>query len=109
NLPQVLLSTHSAHVANTVNFKQVRYMRRQKEFVVCKDLQNFYESAQHDEVKEENLEFLQKYLKLSYCDLYFCDKAILVEGAAERLLLPKVISKCEAAGLFGTQCPSLAS
>lgn len=33
-----------------------------------------------------NLAFLQKYLKLSYCDLYFCDKAILVEGATERFL-----------------------
>lgn len=108
-LSQVILSTHSAHVANTVNFKQVRYMRRQKEFVICKDLQNFYESAQSDEVKKENLEFLQKYLKLSYCDLYFCDKAILVEGAAERLLLPKMISKCEEDGLFGTQKPTLAS
>lgn len=108
-LSQVILSTHSAHVANTVDFKQVRYMRRHKEYVSCKDLQHFYEAAQADEVKIENLEFLQKYLKLSYCDLYFCDKAILVEGAAERLLLPKMISKCDEDGLFGTQKPSLVS
>ena len=108
-ISQVILSTHSAHIANTVNFKQVRYMRRQKESVICKDLQNFYKSSQSDKVKKDNLEFLQKYLKLSYCDLYFCDKAILVEGAAERLLLPKMISKCEEDGLFGTQKPTLAS
>lgn len=108
-LPQIILSTHSAHVANTVDFKQVRYMRRQKECVICKDIQNFYEDAQSNDEKKENLNFLQKYLKLSYCDLYFCDKAILVEGAAERLLIPKIISKCDANGLFGTQKPTLAS
>lgn len=108
-LSQIILSTHSAHVANTVNFKQVRYMRRQKGCVMCKDLQNFYETAYSSEEGKENLNFLQKYLKLSYCDLYFCDKAILVEGAAERLLLPRIISKCEKEGLFGNQKPSLAS
>lgn len=106
---QVVLSTHSAHVANTVNFEQVRYMRRHREFVMCKDLQDFYESAQLSDEKKENLRFLQKYLKLSYCDLYFCDKAILVEGAAERLLLPIMISKCDVNGLFGDHKPTLAS
>lgn len=108
-LSQIILSTHSAHVANTVDFKQVRYMRRQKECVICKDLQNFYEAAQSNDEKGENLSFLQKYLKLSYCDLYFCDKAILVEGAAERLLIPRIILKCDEDGLFGTQGPTLAS
>ena len=106
---QVVLSTHSAHIANTVNFEQVRYMRRHREFVMCKDLHDFYESAQLSDEKKENLRFLQKYLKLSYCDLYFCDKAILVEGAAERLLLPNMISKCDVNGLFGDHKPTLAS
>ena len=108
-LSQIILSTHSAHVANTVNFKQVRYMRREKEYAMCKDLQTFYKDAQSDDEKQEKLDFLQKYLKLSYCDLYFCDKAILVEGAAERLLMPKIISKCDKEGLFGTQKPTLVS
>lgn len=106
---QIIISTHSSHIANTVSFKQVRYMRRKQQYVICKDLQDFYESAQSEDEKKENLEFLQKYLKLSYCDLYFCDKAILVEGAAERLLVPTIISKCDEAELFGKEKPTLAS
>jgi len=106
---QTILSTHSTHIANTVDFNQVRYMRREKEYVVCKDLQTFYKNAQFDYEKKENLTFLQKYLKLSYCDLYFCDKAILVEGASERLLIPRMISKCDKEGLFSNQKPTLMS
>ena len=105
---QVILSSHSSHVANTVEFKQVRYMRRTKDGVICKDLQQFYQSGQSDEQKE-NRDFVQKYLKLSYCDLYFCDKAILVEGAAERLLIPSMIKKCAEAGEFGEVSPPLQS
>ena len=33
--------------------------------------------------------FLHQYLTLTRCDLFFADHAILVEGTAERLLLPR--------------------
>lgn len=102
---QVLLTTHSAHVANTVPFKQVRYLRRHINSVICKNMTEFYEKAANDETKQRNLSFLQKYMKLSYCDLYFCDKAILVEGAAERLLIPDMIEKCQNNGLFSSDPP----
>jgi hypothetical protein len=46
--------------------------------------------------KERDL--LQRYLKLTHCDLFFADAAILVEGNVERLLLPVMIEK-EAASL----------
>lgn len=105
---QILLTTHSAHVANTIPFNQVRYMRRFSDSVCCKNMIEFYEKAVNDEYRKKNLEFLQKYMKLSYCDLYFCDKAILVEGAAERLLIPDMIEKCDSEGCFKNQ-PTLKS
>ena len=37
--------------------------------------------------------FLQRYLKLTHCDLFFADAAVLVEGNVERLLLPLMIEK----------------
>ena len=46
---QTILSSHSSHVANTVDFKQVRYMRRTTNGVNCKDLQHFYQEGQTDE------------------------------------------------------------
>src|SRR3546814_4711657 len=37
-------------------------------------------------------DFLERYLKLTHCDLFFADAAILVEGNVERLLLPQMIA-----------------
>jgi predicted ATP-dependent endonuclease of OLD family len=41
----------------------------------------------------DTVQFLQKYLKLTHCDLFFADAAVLVEGTSERLLLPLFIQK----------------
>lgn len=35
--------------------------------------------------------FLERYLRLTYCDLYFADATVLVEGNVERLLLPQMM------------------
>ena len=51
---------------------------------------------------DDNVDFIRKYLTLTKCDLFFADKAIFVEGASERLLLPDMIEKCETAGVFGS-------
>ena len=99
NIVQIVMTTHSAHVANTVEFNKVRYISRCANHVECKPMADFPKIGTDIE-KAEHLDFLQKYMKLSYCDLYFCDKAILVEGASERLLLPAMIRKCKEAGDF---------
>lgn len=107
---QIIMSTHSPHIANTVPFKNIRYLRRKADQVICKNLNEF--SKKKDKTKEEhkeNIEFIRKYLTLSRCDLYFCDKAILVEGAAERLLIPDMIKRCEKLGKFKNYNPPLTS
>ena len=53
------------------------------------------------EANPDNVDFIRKYLTLTRCDLFFADKAIFVEGASERLLLPDMIGKCESSGIFG--------
>jgi predicted ATP-dependent endonuclease of OLD family len=45
----------------------------------------------------QDLSFLHQYLTLTRCDLFFADKAILIEGTSERLLLPTMISKVDSA------------
>lgn len=35
--------------------------------------------------------------------MFFADKAILVEGASERLLIPDMIDKCDKSGDFSSQ------
>lgn len=91
---QTFLTSHSAHIANTICFSKIRYAQKTSSGVIYKNLNEF--------VKEqpENIEFIRKYLTLNRCDLFFADKVILIEGASERLLLPDMIEKCEKAGLF---------
>jgi len=91
---QVFITTHSTHIANQVPFSNIRFAMRQAQEVAYKDLKLFSEE------KPENAEFIQKYLTLYKCDLFFADKAILFEGSSERLLLPAMINKLGIAGKF---------
>lgn len=86
---QTFITSHSSHIANAIDFSKVRYAKRNDDHVIYKDLQNFTSS------NPENIEFIRKYLTISRCDLFFADKAILIEGASERLLLPDIIQKLE--------------
>lgn len=100
---QSFLTSHSAHIANTIDFSQIRYAQKTRCGVLYKDLNSF--AKEHP----ENLKFIQKYLSLSRCDMFFADKLIFVEGASERLLIPDMIDKCEKAGLFKDNSYSLPS
>ncbi|MCW8834667.1 MAG: AAA family ATPase, partial [Colwellia sp.] len=92
---QFVVSTHSAHIANEADFSKVRYFLSKTEgFTQVKDLGSEFSAAD----RQADREFLHKYLTLTKCDLYFADKAILIEGATERILLPEVIKKIDATG-----------
>ena len=93
---QTFLTSHSAHIANTMEFAKVRYAQKSNAGVIYKNLNTFAQA------NSDNVDFIRKYLTLTKCDLFFADKAIFVEGASERLLLPDMIEKCETAGVFGS-------
>ena len=94
---QFVVTTHSPHMANEARFEAMRYflsvpdeegMRRS----VVKDLRKGMGGA-----PEPDREFLHQYLTLTRCDLFFADKAVLIEGTAERILLPAMIRKSDSA------------
>lgn len=91
---QTFITTHSAHIANNIDFSKIRYARKFKDNIIYKNLNTFMCSG-------ENIDFIKKYLTLSRCDLFFADKIILIEGASERILLPDMIIKCANDGSFG--------
>ncbi len=91
---QTILTSHSAHIANTTDFSKIRYAQKTTAGVIFKNLDEFAKA------NPDNLDFIKKYLTLSRCDLFFADKIIFVEGASERLLLPDMIFKCAQQGLF---------
>ena len=94
---QTFLTSHSPHIANTIDFSKIRYAQKTEKGVIYKNLNSYAES------NRENLNFIKKYLTLSRCDLFFADKIIFVEGASERLLLPDMIDKCDNEGLFDSK------
>lgn len=89
---QIVLTTHSAHILYERGFRPVRYFRRESsgslQHTTVLNLSKYY-----DKTENPTRDFLERYLKLTHCDLFFADAAILVEGNVERLLIPLMISK----------------
>ncbi|KER01135.1 ATP-dependent endonuclease [Photorhabdus temperata] len=114
---QMVITTHSPHILYERGFKPIRYFRRKKvgkeQQTEVLNLSAFYHAQPDDR------DFLERYLKLTHCDLFFSDAAILVEGNVERLLLPIMIRKVaktlrsaclcilEVGGAFGHRFQSL--
>jgi predicted ATP-dependent endonuclease of OLD family len=92
---QVVVTTHSPHILYEHGFGPIRYFRRHiVEGEQTTEILNLSSFQAGDAPKDRD--FLQRYLKLTHCDLFFSDAAILVEGNVERLLLPLMIKKSAA-------------
>ena len=107
--PQLAITTHSSHILATVDFSKVRYFRRcgdegapngaiaKLDLTKIHSLGDFNPEITDGDGSEldqsEVIAFLQKYLKLTHCDLFFADAAIIVEGTVEKLLLPAMIKQ----------------
>lgn len=89
---QFVVSTHSSHIANEAKFDAIRYFltgtdeESQERTATVKDLRDGLSGKSDDDRR-----FLHQYMTLTRCDLFFADKAVLIEGTTERLLLPKMI------------------
>ena len=95
---QFIVSTHSPHVANEARFDTIRYFA-----VTSKDLPIGVCSTRVKDLssglaglKGPASDFLHQYLTLTRCDLFFADKAVLIEGTTERLMLPQVMRALDA-------------
>ncbi|MBM2576418.1 AAA family ATPase [Jannaschia sp. Os4] len=89
---QLIVSTHSSHVAHEVPFACLRYFRRlpagMRAPIPVSAVVNL-SSVFGDEA--ETARFVTRYLRAQHSDLFFADAAILVEGPAERMLMPNFI------------------
>ena len=108
-VPQIIVTTHSSHILDTVDFGRVRYFQRchlsgeAQTASICNasrvgSLRAFQPEAEDIDGKAvspaDALAFLKRYMRLTHCDLFFADAVILVEGAAEKLLMPSMIEMC---------------
>jgi len=91
---QFIVSTHSTHIANEADFNSIRYFLTKGTVDLETTIKDFNSKFNGDEFQIDR-EFIQKYMTLTKCDLFFADKAILIEGPTERILMPKLIEKID--------------
>lgn len=102
---QLIVTTHSSHILYERGFTPIRYFRRTNKKGIKQTSEVLNLSRFNGNQEQESQDFLQRYMKLTHCDLFFADAAILVEGNVERLLLPLMIEKV--APKLKTSCLSI--
>ena len=104
---QSIISTHSSHIVAECDFDDIRYLQRTGETTVeaksLKSLEREYE----ENGEKENYKFLKQYLTLNKAELFFADKAILVEGDTERILIPAMMKKVDQEDQESDELPML--
>lgn len=90
---QLIVSTHSSHVAHECEFSSLRYFRRLAPDVGAMATSAVINLTTVFGVGDQTKKFVTRYIRSVHCDLFFADAAILVEGDAERILVPHFIRK----------------
>lgn len=91
---QYIISTHSSHIVAESNFEDIRYLKRDKNAAIAKNLKSL-ETEYEKDGQKDNYKFLKQYLTLHRAELFFADKAIFIEGDTERILLPAMMKKID--------------
>lgn len=89
---QIVVSTHSSHIAHELDFSSLRYFRREpvkkSGEIPTATVVNLSKTFGNPDATSK---FATRYLRTTHCELFFADAAILVEGSTERMLLPAFI------------------
>jgi predicted ATP-dependent endonuclease of OLD family len=89
---QLVVSTHSSHIAKEIEFKNIRYFKRmpadKNRVISTSEIISLTDTFGEDEKTEK---FVQRYLRVTHCDLFFADAVIFVEGTSEAVLVPYFI------------------
>ena len=95
---QIFVTTHSSNisaVAGIDNMFMLAYDRDREEEDCCQQsLKKLFSNINGVTAKEEAKKHLTKFLDVTRSDMLFSDKVILVEGIAEKLLLPLFMELC---------------
>tara|TARA_R110002096_G_scaffold330623_2_gene524702 strand:- start:1973 stop:4162 length:2190 start_codon:yes stop_codon:yes gene_type:complete len=88
---QLIISTHSNHVAHEIDFTALRYFKRniaETGSINTSSVVNLSKTFGND---DDSTRFAKRYLKTTHSNLFFADATIMVEGPAERMLVPYFI------------------
>lgn len=91
---QLLISTHSSHLAHAESFDRLRYVRRiaksAESPMPTTEVVNLGQVFGND---KKTRQFAERYFRVQHTDLLFANAAIFVEGVAERMLVPLFIER----------------
>jgi predicted ATP-dependent endonuclease of OLD family len=89
---QMVVSTHSSHIAHECHFDSLRYFRRLPAIENAIPTSCVVNVGEAFGDEQETKRFVTRYLKVTHCDLFFADAAVLIEGPAERILVPHFVN-----------------
>ena len=92
---QLVLSTHSNHVVNELDLNCMRYFRRVMDAGDKIPVSNVINLSSTFGAEDETEQFVTRYIRLTHCDIFFADAVILVEGPAEKILVPSFLTKAD--------------
>lgn len=91
---QLLISTHSSHLAHGSSFSRLRYVKRLAVSTSTTrpstEVVNLGDAFGSD---TETRTFAERYFQIQHTDLLFADAAVFVEGTAERMLVPLFVER----------------
>lgn len=91
---QYVITTHSSHIVADSDFNDIKYLinNNKENYVIAKNLSQLREEYDKD---EKQYQFLKQYLTISRAEIFFADKAVLIEGDTERILMPTFMKKVD--------------
>lgn len=108
---QTIITTHSPHIVSQCNFEDIKYFYKETSNSVnsrslsClhSDMPSFEFPIENENeipsetettaTRDKNYRFLKQYITLHRAELFFAEKAILIEGDTERVLLSAMMKK----------------
>lgn len=90
---QYIITTHSAHIVADSDFDSIKYLRNDNQNgIIARNLKSLKEEY---DIEKKQYQFLKQYLTISRAEIFFADKAILIEGDTERILVPTIMRKVD--------------
>jgi len=89
---QYMISTHSSHIVADSDFDDIKYLRKENNNVIAKNLKDL--KKEYDE-ETKQYQFLTQYLTINRAEIFFSDKVIFIEGDTERILIPVIMKKMD--------------
>lgn len=89
---QTIITTHSSHITAESQFDDLKYFSKISDNqVIAKNLKDL----KTEYIQATDYDFLKQYLTINRTELFFADKAVLIEGDTERLLLSTIMRKLD--------------